>query len=127
MTVSPAPRAARPDPWVAAAEAVRLAVLTTPGIADLSDSAAFQTHGRGVAVRGVALRPAGPRAARLEVGVVVEAEVATDPDRLGGVARSVRTAASAAWARTGLQSTSGQALRAEVTVHVVDLDAPPPV
>ena len=121
MTAAAPLRSARPDPWVAGAEAVRLAVLTTPGVVALAESAAFQTHGPGAAVYGVALRSRGPGPVVLAVGVVIEAGVTLDPDCLGGVVRSVRTAAEAAWARTGLRAAPGRVAPVEVAVHVVDV------
>lgn len=122
MMSAPAPTTRPPaDGWIRAAAAVRHAVLTTAGVAGLSESAAFQTHGRGPAVRGVALRASDRGPVRLDVGVVVEAAVASDPDRLAGLARFVRSAAEAAWVRAGVRSASGRAVPVEVAVHLVDV------
>lgn len=103
-------------PLIDAAASVRHAVLLTPGVADLSQSAAFQTCGPGRTVRGVALE-AVPDGARVFVGVVIE-----DDDRpLTALARSVRTAAEAAWARARVEDEAGAPVALEVTVHVVDM------
>ncbi|WP_412061029.1 hypothetical protein [Rubrivirga sp. IMCC45206] len=110
------------DPWVDAAAAVRHAVLLTDGVSGVSESAAFQTCGVGGAVDGVALAPA-PGGARLAVGVVVGPETA--PDHVGGVARLVRSAVLAAWARARMTGPSGDPLPLHVAVHIVDLASAP--
>ncbi len=106
-----------PDPWVDAAAAVRHAVLITEGVAGVSESAAFQTRGPGGSVAGVALR-AAPGGAHLAVGVVVGLDLVADP--LADVARSVRTAARAAWERARLVGPEGTPLTVAVDVHLVD-------
>ncbi len=105
-----------PDPWVDAAAAVRHAVLITEGVAGVSESAAFQTRGPGGAVAGVALT-ASPGGAHLAVGVVV----GPDLDPLAAVARSVRTAAEAAWERARVVGPEGDPLAVDIDVHLVDV------
>ncbi|WP_420456206.1 hypothetical protein [Rubrivirga sp.] len=108
------------DPWVDAAAAVRHAVLLTPGVSGVSESATFQTRGPGGSVAGVALT-ASPGGARLVVGVVVGLDLSTDP--LADVARSVRTAAQAAWERARVVGPEGAPLAVDVDVHLVDVAA----
>ena len=108
------------DPWVVAASAVRHAALTTDGVAALSESALYQTQGPGQSVRGVAVTRGTLGAPRISVGVIVDADIAADPDRLAGVCRRVRAASGAAWARAMRRDRDGPRI-APVTVHVVDI------
>ena len=108
------------DPWVDAAAAVRHAALTTEGVAGLSGSAVYQTLGPGRAVRGVGVRRGKTGHPEIEIGVIVDAEVAADQDRLSGTCRRIRTAAESAWARSVRRDHKGHSI-AVVRVHVVDV------
>jgi hypothetical protein len=105
---------ARPDVWLDAASALRHTVLDVPGVVALSTSAVYQTHGRGAAVAGVALK-AVPEGFRADLGIVLDADAAIEPGRIGAISRLVEQAAQATWHRLG----SGSPL--EVCVHVLDV------
>ena len=103
------------DPWLEAAGALRHAALDVDGVAALSDSAAFQTRGRGPAVAGVALAPLVGGGVRADVALVVGAEATEEPG-LETVARLAGLAVRAAWDRLGDDGPF------ELQVHVVDVD-----
>ena len=103
------------DPWLEAAAALRHAALDVAGVAALSESAAFQTRGRGPAVAGVALAPLLGGGIRADVALVVGAEAASEPGRLEAVARLAGQAVRAAWDRLG------EAAPFELQIHVVDV------
>ena len=112
------------DPWVDAAAAVRHAALMTEGVAGLSESAVYQTLGPGQAVRGVGVTRGETGHPQIEIGVIVDAEVAADRDRLSGACRRVRAAAESAWARSVRRDHEGHGV-AVVRVHVVDVSHAP--
>ena len=103
------------DPWLDAAAALRHAALEVAGVAALSDSAAFQTRGRGPAVAGVALAPLVGGGIRADVALVVGSE-AVENAGLEPVSRFAGQAVRAAWDRLGDPSPF------EVQIHVVDVD-----
>ena len=112
---APAATGGAGDPWLEAAAALRHAALEVDGVAGLSESAAFQTRGRGPAVTGVALAPLVGGGLRADVALVVGA-AATEEPGLEAVARLAGQAVRAAWDRLGEETPF------ELQVHVVDVD-----
>lgn len=109
--------ASPPDAWLDAAATLRHAALGVSGIVGLSESAAFQTRGRGPAVFGVALAPLLRGGAMADVAVIVDADVMEGPSRLTDVAGAVESCLYATWERMG------DPYPLTVAVHVVDLAA----
>lgn len=85
------------DAWLAAAAALAAAALASPGVHSLSESAAYQTRGRGPAVRGVRLARLPNGNAHVEVGLVVEAAVLGSRDALDQAVDGAAGRVRAAW------------------------------
>jgi len=101
-----------PDAWAAAAAALRHAALGVVGVDRLSESAMYQTRGRGATVPGVALQPAPGGGAQADVALVLDPTPGLSTE---AVARAAGQVLQATWQRLG--DPPPLALR----VHVVDL------